>query len=62
VPQFEIMPQLPRFYESPHPVFARVVLAENPTGLLGKAFVASDRRLVAILRRFEPIDSRVLFS
>jgi hypothetical protein len=56
------MPQLLLFYESPHPVFARVVLAKNPTGLLGKTFVTGDRRLVAILWRFGPIDSRVLFS
>ena len=37
---------------SPHPVFARVVPAENLADLLGKSLVAGRRRLVAALYAF----------
>src|SRR5262249_58495149 len=46
----------------PHPIFARVVLSENPAGLLGKSLVTGRRRLGATSLRLRPIRSRALFS
>lgn len=47
--------------DSPHPIFARVVLAENLAKLLGKAPVTGHLRLVAALLRLRPIPAQALF-
>ena len=47
--------------DSPHPIFARVVLAENLADLLGKALVSGSLRLVATLLRLRPIRTGALF-
>jgi len=47
--------------DSPHPIFARVVLAENLADLLGKALVSGCLRLVATLLRLRPIRTGALF-
>jgi hypothetical protein len=47
--------------DSPHPIFARVVLAENLAELLGKAPVTGRLRLVAALLRLRPIRAQALF-
>ncbi|MGB0057345.1 MAG: hypothetical protein WBQ20_11440, partial [Methyloceanibacter sp.] len=46
---------------SPHPIFARLVLAENLADLLGKAPVTGCLRLLAALLRLRPIPARALF-
>jgi len=46
--------------DSPHPIFVRVVLAENLAGLLRKTLVTDRRRFIAALLRLRPIRSRVL--
>jgi hypothetical protein len=46
---------------SPHPIFARIVLAEDLAGLLGKMLIKHRRRLVAALLRLGPSPSLALF-